>query len=375
MNLGALPELGPRLFLMLGLIMCSGFFAGSETSLFSLPRLTRERLARSASSTDRYVTTLLRDPRRLIVTILVGNELINITFSSLAATVVKSVLPAAGEVALILATTALTVPMLLLVGEITPKSIALRVAERWAKLAARPLGLFALLVTPIRAILNAVAGAVVRLLGGGSSAPLHRPIDEAEFRALVDVGSEEGTLEATERRLIHNVFQFGDRTVAEIMTPARKVFSLSYELPLLRLVSEVARSGLSRIPVYRGRKEDVVGILFAKDLVGTASRLKGRTVKDLLHAPMYVPKTTKCDRLFREFQRKRTHLALVVDEYGRLVGLVTMEDLLVALFGPVREEKERAAARAARNESAGEPAGDAATPPPPAPPDDRELPS
>jgi CBS domain containing-hemolysin-like protein len=111
------------------------------------------------------------------------------------------------------------------------------------------------------------------------------------------------------------------------------------------MVAEVARSGLSRIPIHRGRKEDVIGILFAKDLVGaSAGKVKGRTVKDLLRPPMYVPKTTKCDRLFREFQRKRTHLALVVDEYGRLVGLVTMEDLLVELFGPIREEKERSGA-------------------------------
>src|SRR5262249_56798230 len=161
-----------------------------------------------------------------------------------------------------------------------------------------------------------------------------RAIDEAEFRALVDVGSEEGTLEAAERRLIHNVFAFGDRTVAEIMTPVKKVVSLSYDLPIARLVAEVARAGFSRIPIHRGRKEDIIGILFAKDLVGTSTgRLKGRSVKDLLHPPMYVPKTTKCDRLFREFQRKRTHLALVVDEYGRLVGLGTMGDLLIALFG------------------------------------------
>src|SRR5262249_16653849 len=174
-----------------------------------------------------------------------------------------------------------------------------------------------------------------------------RAIDEAEFRALVDVGSEEGTLEAAERRLIHNVFAFGDRTVAEIVTPVKKVVSLSYDLPIARLVAEVARAGFSRIPIHRGRKEDIIGILFAKDLVGTSTgRLKGRSVKDLLHPPMYVPKTTKCDRLFREFQRKRTHLALVVDEYGRLVGLVTMEDLLIALFAPIRDDKALASAPA-----------------------------
>jgi putative hemolysin len=341
MDLTGLPAMLPRLALMGLLIVLSAFFAGSETALFSLSRVTRERLGRSPSSTDRYVVSLLRDPRRLIATILVGNELINITFSSLAASVVRVVLPAAGEVGLVVASTAVTVPLLLLLGEITPKTVALRTAEGWAKVAARPIGVFALLTAPVRLVVAAIAGGAVRLLGGRSGPEKEKAIDEAEFRALVDVGSEEGTLEAAERRLIHNVFAFGDRVVAEIMTPARKLVSLSFDLPIARLVAEVARSGLSRLPIHRGRKEDIIGILFAKDLVGTSfGRLKGRSVKDLLHPPMYVPKTTKCDRLFREFQRKRTHLALVVDEYGRLVGLVTMEDLLVALFGPIRDEKQ-----------------------------------
>lgn len=352
MDWSALPDVLPRLAIMGMLIVLSAGFAGSETALFSLSRVARERLARSPSSTDRYIVALLRDPRRLIATILVGNELINITFSSIAASVVHTVLPAAGEVGLVIASTLLTVPLLLLLGEITPKTVALRAAETWARIAARPIGAFALITAPVRLVVATISGALVRVFGGSTKPLPARAIDEAEFRALVDVGSEEGTLEAAERRLIHNVFAFGDRTVAEIMTPVKKVVSLSYDLPIARLVAEVARAGFSRIPIHRGRKEDIIGLLFAKDLVGTsAGRLKGRSVKDLLHPPMYVPKTTKCDRLFREFQRKRTHLALVVDEYGRLVGLVTMEDLLIALFGPIRDEKAAASAPAPPLES------------------------
>jgi putative hemolysin len=339
MDLSALPGLLPRLLLVAFLLTCSAFFAGSETAFFSLSRVQRERLARSKSPTERYIVTLLRDPRRLIATLLAGNELVNITTSSVVASGMAVLLPRAGEVALVLASLAFTVPLLLVFGEVSPKMIALRAAEGWSRVTARPLGAFAVLITPVRIVVVFIANGIVRILG--SKPPAAPPaIGEAEFKALVDAGSEEGTLEATERRLIHNVFQFGDRTVAEIMTPASKVVSLSYDLPILRLTAEVARTGLSRIPIHRGKKEDVIGILYAKDLVGTSTgRLKGRTVKDLLHPPMYVPKTTKCDRLFREFQRKRTHLAMVVDEYGRLVGLVTMEDLLVALFGPLRDEK------------------------------------
>ncbi len=338
MDLSALPGLVPRLLVVAVLLACSAFFSGSETALFSLSRVQRERLARSKSSTERYIVTLLRDPRRLLATLLAGNELSNITMIALIAGAIVQLLPGAAAVVLLLAATAVSLPVVLLFAEIGPKMIALRAAESWAKVAARPLGAFSIVSMPVRGVVGAVASVFVRIFGGKVSAPPGM-IGEEEFRALVDAGSEEGALEATERKLIHNVFKFGDRTVAEIMTPAAKVVSLSFDLPIPRLVAEVARTGLSRIPIHRGRKEDVIGIVYAKDLVGTsAGKLKGRTVKDLLHPPMYVPKTTKCDRLFREFQRKRTHLAMIVDEYGRLVGLVTMEDLLIALLGPLREE-------------------------------------
>ncbi len=339
--LSALEAVWPRLLTMAILITVSAFFAGSETSLFSLSRGQRERLARSEKSTDRYIATLLSDPRRLIITILLGNELVNITFSSMAAGVVARVGSGLGQLAITLLTTAFTVPLIVLIGEITPKSIALRVAESWARFAARPIGLFAFLVTPLRALVNVIAGVVVRILSGGAPPPAQAPIGEAEFKALVDAGSEEGELEAAERRLIHKVFEFGDRTVAEIMTPAKDVYSLSYELPLARVVAEVARSRHARIPIYRGRKNEIVGILYAKDLVGWGGgRLAQRALKDLLKAPMYVPKTTKCASVFQEFRKRRNHMALVVDEYGRLVGLVTMEDLLGELFGTLHEPAE-----------------------------------
>lgn len=353
MDLAAFAGLVPRLVIMGILLVFAGFFAGSETALFSLSRVQRERLLRSPSATDRYVATLLADPRRLIATLLIGSELLSVTFAALAATVVTAVLPHASELLRVAATALVALPLLLVLGEITPKTVALRTAERWSQLAARVLGAFTILVTPLRIVLELVANVVARAVGGAPSAPQSGAIGEAEFRALVDVGSAEGALEATERRLIHNVFAFGDKTVAETMTPASKVISLSYDLPIMRLVAEVAKTGLSRIPIHRGRKEEVIGILYAKDLVGSSSgRLKGRTVKDLLRPPMYVPKTTKCDRVFREFQRQRMHLAMVVDEYGRLVGLVTMEDLLVSLFGPIRDEKTLPDAGAAAASSA-----------------------
>jgi putative hemolysin len=206
----------------------------------------------------------------------------------------------------------------------------------------------------VRVFLQSIASAVLTIIG---ARPMTREegLREEEFRSLVDVGSEEGELQVAERRLIHNVFEFGDTTVGKVMTPAEKVFALPYEMPLGRMVEQIGGERYSRVPIYKTAKAargsdgkrpargamEVVGILLAKDLTGYFwGALEGHTVQDLLHPVLFVPRTTKCDQLFREFQRKRTHVALVVDEYGRLAGLVTMEDLLEELFGEIADEKE-----------------------------------
>lgn len=319
-------------------------------ALFSLSRVARQALASRGDEGSRRVLALLSTPRRLIVTIIVCNEVICIGAASIAAAVVKQVWPQRHEWVMVTIAATLTLPVLMLFGEMVPKSIAVRLGERWARAVSRPLGWIALLITPVRAILQLLTWALEILVGGKTSAP-EKGVREAEFRSLVDVGSEEGELEIAERRLIHNVFEFGDTTVGKIMTPADKVFALPYEMPLGRLVEAVTQERYSRVPIYRtqpgairGKKTaplDVIGILLAKDLVGYHyTHLEGHTVQDLLHPVMFVPRTTKCDQLFREFQRKRTHIALVVDEYGRLAGLVTMEDLLEELFGEISDEKE-----------------------------------
>lgn len=364
-----------RLIAVVSLLLASAFFAGSETALFSLSRVQRETMAgRTDERASQRLTQMLSHPRRLIVTIIVCNELINIANSSVAATITAHLFPNVPELAQVFIATAWMLPLILFFGEMIPKSLALRLGERWARIIAAPLQGLAYVLTPIRWVLQSIASAVLTIFG---ARPMTREegLREEEFRSLVDVGSEEGELQVAERRLIHNVFEFGDTTVGKVMTPAEKVFALPYEMPLGRMVDAIGAERYSRVPIYRdtarlgkprtdkrgapptptaptptpppptGRTArgtmEVVGILLAKDLAGYAwGALEGHTVQDLLHPVLFVPRTTKCDQLFREFQRKRTHVALVVDEYGRLAGLVTMEDLLEELFGEIADEKE-----------------------------------
>ncbi len=343
---------------ILGLLCLSAFFAASETAIFSLPRVAREALAGKSDKSSQRVTALMAHPRRLIITIIVCNELVNILNSSVAASMTSQLLPHARELVQISISTAVMLPLILFFGEMLPKSLALRLGERFALPTSGILYWLAYAIAPLRIVLQTIASGVLALFG---SKPMTREegLREEEFRALVDVGSEEGELQVAERRLIHNVFEFGDNTVGKVMTPADKVFALPYEMPLGRMVEQIARQRYSRVPVFssvRGKAtrtadgkrgapqpgtREVVGILLAKELVGYAwGALEGHTVQDLLHPALFVPRTTKCDQLFREFQRKRTHIALVVDEYGRLAGLATMEDLLEELFGEIADEKE-----------------------------------
>ncbi|HWE26776.1 MAG TPA: hemolysin family protein [Polyangia bacterium] len=347
----------PHLATILGLLCLSAFFAASETAIFSLPRVAREALAAKSDRASQRVTALMAHPRRLIITIIVCNELVNILNSSVAASMTSHLLPQTRELVQIGISTAFMLPLILFFGEMLPKSLALRLGERFALPTSAILYWLAYLIAPLRIVLQTIASGVLTLVG---AKPMTREegLREEEFRALVDVGSEEGELQVAERRLIHNVFEFGDNTVGKVMTKADKVFALPYEMPLGRMVEQIARQRYSRVPVYssvRGKPtrsadgkrtaqpstREVVGILLAKELVGYAwGALEGHTVQDLLHPVLFVPRTTKCDQLFREFQRKRTHIALVVDEYGRLAGLATMEDLLEELFGEIADEKE-----------------------------------
>lgn len=326
--------------LILLLLGISAFFSASEASLFGIGRAARARLARSGDAAERAIARLIEQPRDLLAAVLLGNGLTNIALSVVAATAVSHLLAGAPLAAQVVLTAALLVPLLLLCGEVTPKSIAAQRAEPVARALARPLHAFYRAVGPLRIGLGRLTDALVRRLGGAAGSPGERTIDEREFRTLVDVGVEEGFVEAQEQTLINNVLDFDDLVVTDVMRPFEQVLVLDERLPIEQAIAQVAEHNFSRVPVCRGQRHEIVGVVYAKDLLAIRWGVRRpATLRALMRRPVFTPPQKQATALLDEFRRMRTHMAIVVDERGAAVGLCTMEDLLEELFGPITDSQ------------------------------------
>ena len=318
-------------------VMISAFCSGTEVALFSIRRVEREQLARSDRFIDRQIAAMLGRPRRLIATVLVGNDAFNSVFAVLAFLVLRSWYPIWHAFWLAIA---VALPMIVLFTELTAKTLAAKAPLLWSRLCVMPLAIFELAITPARWIVQGLTALALRAFGVAPRPRGPHDLSEEEFRTLVDAGSAQGQVNASERRLIHRVFDFSDKNVGQVMTPRERIFALAYDLPAQRLVREIAARGFSRVPIYQKSLDNVRGILNAKDLVHTtAGQPLGRPLGELLHEPLFVPRTTPVKRLFLTFKQKKVHMAIVVSEYGKVLGLVTMDDLLAQIFGVLRDER------------------------------------
>jgi putative hemolysin len=321
-------------------VLISAFCSGSEVALFSLRRVEREQLAKSDRFTDRRIVRLLERPRRLIATVLIGNEAFNSILAVLALGVVMHMCAGCSPWTIGAIALGVTLPLVVMVSEVTSKTLAAKAPLVWSRMSVLPLSLLMLVVTPIRIVVQAAASVLLAPFGEAARTRPNRDLSEEEFRSLVDAGSAQGQVDARERRLIHRVFEFSDKNVGQVMTPRERMFALSYDLPVQRLVKEVAARGFSRVPIYQKSLDNIRGILNAKDLVrALAGQGLGRPLGDILHEPLFVPRTTPVKRLFLTFKQKKVHMAIVVSEYGKVLGIVTMDDVLAQIFGQLRDER------------------------------------
>ena len=326
---------------MLVLLSLSAFFSGAETTFFSLNRTQLARFKKSTRQGDRRLVALLAHPRQVLATILLGNELVNVTLSILLATVMyEGFVERWGVQTTALASVALGTFLVLIFGEICPKSIAIHYAPLWAPRIAAVYQLFDWILRPFRFLLAKLADAVILFLGGEpqKETPL---ILEEEFRHLIELGAKTGAVQPQERELIHNVFEFSDTRVASIMTPMASVFTLDVQTSFPELLEAIRKKPFSRIPVYEGSPDHLLGILLTRDLFALRRRALQEglvSLKPFLKPLLRVEGSRRVNDLFQEFRQTRIHMAVVLQN-EKPAGVVTMGDVLSELFGELEKKR------------------------------------
>ncbi|MBM4273537.1 MAG: HlyC/CorC family transporter [Deltaproteobacteria bacterium] len=318
-----------------GLLLLYGFFATAETALFALSPLDRLRLKERRPARGEMVESLLLRSQRLLITLILGVEVVTIMASALATSLALSLWGDKGKwIALVV-----MAPTLLLLGEIIPKSIALTYPARLAPLVAPVVRLAVVILAPVRILLLQVSRGILATLGFRPDLPVPA-VHQEDFVRMVEESHRGGMIAALERDFIQNLLDFGELRVGQIMVPRPDIFSLPLDMPLDRMIEAVKRSRFSRIPIYQNHKGKVLGILHAKDLLAycPGKVCDEKIIRNLLRPPYYVPENKRAFDLLTELQSRRQRLALVVDEYGTLVGLVSVEDLLEELFGEISQE-------------------------------------
>jgi len=353
-----------ELVIIVLLILGNGFFAGAELALVSVRRGRMAQLAAAGDRRAHLVEQLQADPHRFLATVQIGVTLVGTMASAVGgATAVEVLKPifqqaplavvrnAAEPLALILVV-GLIAYLSLIVGELVPKALALEYTERMALRVARPINFFSRIGGLPVAFLTLSSKAVLALLGVKSKGE-QAFITKEEIRHLVAESLESGEVTAEEHEFIHNLFEFTQTQVREVMVPRPRIVSLDLDLPRQTIIETILNSQYSRYPVCRGDIENVVGFIHAKDLLGQVLGNPEMPLDGLVRPAVFVPEAKKIDVLLREMQQRRLHIALVVDEYGGLSGLVTTEDLLEELVGEIEDEHDDSEGRRIKRLSGG----------------------
>ena len=334
------------LALVFVLLALSAFFSSSESAFLSVQRTRLAHLVSEGVPGARRVAEMVGEPERLLATILLGNNIVNAaTTAVITATVVAFVggasEPAGVTPAGVVIATAISTVALVLFGEIIPKTIAVRNAEKVAFLYSRPLTWTEYLLLPLVVVLQWATRGLNALLGGDVSN--RRSITEDEFRSLIDIGEAEGEFEPAEAEMLENVFQFGDRQVKEVMTPRTEMVSIRQGSNLREFLDIYSQTQHTRFPVYRNSTDNIIGIISSKDVLRRMAQTNlsyDDSVTEAIRDTHYVPETKRISDLFDELRMTGNQIALVIDEFGGVSGLVTLKRLLEVVVGPVGEEGE-----------------------------------
>ncbi len=314
------------------LVALSGFFSGSETALMSVNKIRIRELANEGDKKAEIVDKLLADHTRLLATILIGNNLVNIAASAIATSLAIEIFGSSG----VGIATGIVTLIVLIFGEITPKSLGNRRAVKYSKLVAPVLFWMERILSPLITLFVLV----IRLFIGDGNLLSTSFLSEEEIRRFVNVSEEEGVIKRTERKMINSIFEFDDTTVREVMVPRIDVFGIEEKATIRQLVKLAVERGHSRIPVFQGSIDRIIGIIYVKDLLQLLidNEDEDIIVKEYMRPAYFIPESKKINELLTEMRKRKVHISIVLDEYGGTAGLITIEDLLEEIVGDIQDE-------------------------------------
>ncbi len=321
--------------LLLFLILLSAFFSASETAFISLGKYHYQKLLERDRRRAEKLSFWFENPEKILITTLIGNNFVNILASVFAATIsyqyFHKIIPSfiAGIMTFII----------LVFGEIIPKSIAKKHSEKVALLASFPLKIFSIIFTPFVKFLLFISN-IFLMIFGEKIETIIPVLTEEDVKAMITAGEEEGVIEEKEKEMIHSIFEFGDKMVKEIMTPRVNIIAVEENTYLKEIVKMIGIYGYSRMPVYEKNIDKILGLVYIKDIISKQSQENWENLKakDIMRNVYFVPETKKVIELLRELQILKLQMAIVIDEYGGTAGLVTMEDLIEEIVGEISDE-------------------------------------
>lgn len=324
-----------QVIILVILLIGSGFFSASETALMSLSKIRIRYMQQEGVKGAKLVSSLIENPNKLLSSILVGNNVVNIAATSISTSLFIGLMKGSEGVAV--ATAVMTI-LVLIFGEITPKSIAANNSEKVALLVARPIKFIIFILSPIVWIFNLITGFIFKIVGLENKG-VQPYITEEELRTMVNVSHEEGVLEIEEREIINNVFQFGDMQAKNAMIQRIDMVAIDVEDSYDEIIELFKNEKLSRMPVYEENIDDIIGILNIKDVIFLDDEeIENFDIKKYIREPFFTYEFKKIAQLLEEMKIEKTQMAIVVDEYGGTSGLITVEDLIEVIVGDIDDE-------------------------------------
>jgi CBS domain containing-hemolysin-like protein len=315
------------------LIVLSGFFSGVETALFSLSRLRVKHLVRKGVRGAKAVEKLKDQPQKLLITILVGNNLVNIAASALATSIVYQI----SKSYAVSITTGVMTLVILVFGEITPKTLATKHGEQISLIVAKPLQFLQTVLSPVIFLFEVLTNVLTNITGQKPK-PL---VTEDEIETFVTVAEQAGQIKDMEKRMIHRIFKLDDLEARDVMTPRNKIAAVSADQKIKDTAEVFHSRGHARLPVYQGSLDVIKGFVHVIDAHDALIDKGNQLVESIMRPISFVPESKKLDSLLRFFQRRKQHMTIVVDEFGTNVGLVTLEDVLEEIVGEIIDETEK----------------------------------